>query len=287
VPASSHVRRLAVQSGKDQRLRLLDLDDLSGQGGVGHVGGELQNVPVPQLGRVMTAPAVWRNPADGSTWLFVANDNGIAGLQLAVDGGGNPSLAERWTSPVGGTSPIVAGGVLFYQSYDGLRALLPTTGAELWRDASLDQLHWQSPIVVGGRLYAVDGQGILRAWAPSQPPAPCVVDATTACLSAGRFSVRTTWRTADGRSGDGQALGLTADTAYFWFFSPTNIELVIKVLDACSFSERYWAFGGGLTDVRVVITVTDSHTGVVRVYNNPLGSSFQPLLDTNAFATCP
>jgi len=33
-----------VQSGKDAKLRLLNLDDLSGSGGPGHLGGELQKI---------------------------------------------------------------------------------------------------------------------------------------------------------------------------------------------------------------------------------------------------
>ena len=52
-----------MQGGKDAKLRLLNLDDLSGQGGPGHTGGEIGPlVDVPQGGQVLTAPAVWINP---------------------------------------------------------------------------------------------------------------------------------------------------------------------------------------------------------------------------------
>ena len=40
----------------------------------------------------------------------------------------------------------------------------------------------------------------------------CVPDATTLCLNSARFRVQVTWGTADGRSGAGQAVGLTGDT---------------------------------------------------------------------------
>src|SRR5207249_2851530 len=42
LPAPGHPGRLAAQSGKDSALRLLDLTNMSGQGGPGHVAGELQ-----------------------------------------------------------------------------------------------------------------------------------------------------------------------------------------------------------------------------------------------------
>jgi len=80
---------------------------------------------------------------------------------------------------------------------------------------------------------------------------------------------------------------LTGDTGYFWFFNASNVEMVVKVLDTCSFTDRFWVFAGGLTNVRVDITVTDTETGVVRTYRNPLNTPFQPIQDTNAFATCP
>ena len=49
---------------------------------------------------------------------------------------------------------------------------------------------------------------------------------------AGRFTLSVAWSAVSaGTSGAGQAIPLTADTGAFWFFQPSNIELVIKVLD--------------------------------------------------------
>jgi hypothetical protein len=88
-------------------------------------------------------------------------------------------------------------------------------------------------------------------------------------------------------SGTGQAVRLTVDTGYFSFFSPNNVEVIVKVVSGCGFNSRYWTFAGGLTDVNVVLTVTDTQTGAVRTYTNPQGVAFQPIQDTSAFATCP
>jgi hypothetical protein len=110
---------------------------------------------------------------------------------------------------------------------------------------------------------------------------------TALCLLSGRFRVTATWETSAGQSGTGKARQLTDESGYFWFFSENNVEVVVKVLDACSSFGRFWVFAAGLTNVGVELRVEDTATGVVRTYSNPAGRPFQPLQDTNAFATCP
>lgn len=116
---------------------------------------------------------------------------------------------------------------------------------------------------------------------------PCVADATTFCVNNSRYAIRTQWSTRDGRSGAGHVINATGDTGAFWFFSPGDGEVVVKVLNGCAFNSRYWTFAAGLTDVNVILTVTDTQTGTVQTYTNPQGTRFEPILDTNAFATCP
>jgi hypothetical protein len=116
---------------------------------------------------------------------------------------------------------------------------------------------------------------------------PCVPDATRLCLNGGRFRVTTEWATRDGVSGPGRAVGLTGDTGYFTFFDAANVEVLVKVLNGCGLNSRYWTFAGGLTNVNVILTVTDPQTGAVKTYVNPQRTAFQPIQDTDAFATCP
>src|SRR5579859_2411585 len=169
LPNSSKYPHLAVQSGKDAKLRLINLDNLSGQGGPGHTGGEVLILDVPQGGEVLTQPAVWVNTADSSTWVFVANDNGLSGLKLVVTGG-NPSLVKQWQNGNGGTSPIVANGVLYYASGNILRALNPVNGALLWHNNQIGGIHWESPIVVNGLLYVTDEAGFLNGYSLNGAP---------------------------------------------------------------------------------------------------------------------
>ena len=162
LPAPGFSGRLAVQSGKDSKLRLIDLMNLSGQGGVGHIGGELQLIDVPQGGGVLSALAVWVNPADSSTWVFVADGSGISGLRLTVTAG-VPSLASQWTKGPGGFSPLVANNVLYYAG-GGLHALDPTTGNALFTDTShVGGIHWESPVVANGIVYQTDESAHLTA----------------------------------------------------------------------------------------------------------------------------
>ncbi len=130
-----------------------------------------------------------------------------------------------------------------------------------------------------------DGDG--NGGGPTGSTDPCVENTTTLCLNDDRFEVQVTFSTEQGDSGDGNGVELTNDSGYFWFFDSDNVELVVKVLDACVINSNYWVFGGGLTDVQVTITIRDTFTGFVRTYVNPLGTPFQPITDINGFATCP
>lgn len=158
---------LAVQGGKDQKLRLLNLDNLSGNTtpGPGHLGGELQLINVPQGGLVFAQPAVWVD-SSGTTWVFVATGNGVSGLTLGLTTTTphKPTLTKVWQNSSGGSSPVVANGVLYYFS-GSINALDPKTGAVLWSDSSPVGVHWESPIVVNGRIYVTDEGGALWAYA--------------------------------------------------------------------------------------------------------------------------
>jgi hypothetical protein len=131
---------LAVQGGKDSKLRLLNLARLGGR--LGATGGELQTVATP--GGVFTAPAVWRSR------VFVATDSGLVCYVLR----GN-RLHVSWRKSVGGTSPVVAGGLLYV--YNGsLNIYAPTTG-KLLASFGVGSSHWNSPIVTDGRVAVPTG----------------------------------------------------------------------------------------------------------------------------------
>lgn len=115
----------------------------------------------------------------------------------------------------------------------------------------------------------------------------CQPSATVMCLNNNEFRVQALYLTSGGLSGEAQAVKLVADSGYLWFFASSNIEAVVKVLNGCTTNSHFWVFAGGLTDVRVLFTVTDTLAELSKSYSNPLGAAFQPIQDTSAFATCP
>ena len=128
----------------------------------------------------------------------------------------------------------------------------------------------------------VDAAAALRAVGVGVPGS-CTADATTLCLNAGRFRVQSAWRApALPNAGTGNAVPLTGDTGYFWFFSANNIELVVKVVDGRVVNGRFWFFSGALSDVEYAITVTDTVTGAVRTYFNP-SQTLASVADAAAF----
>jgi hypothetical protein len=112
----------------------------------------------------------------------------------------------------------------------------------------------------------------------------CTGAADTLCLAVGRFRVTVDF--TDPRSasvvGRGQAHGLTADTGAFWFFDPSNLELMVKVLDGRTINGKFWVFFGALSDVAYTLTVTDTQTGHQKSYHNPQGT-LASRADTAAF----
>ena len=115
---------------------------------------------------------------------------------------------------------------------------------------------------------------------------PCREDERTLCLGGGRFLVRAFYDSAIGLEGPAHALPLTTDSGGFWFFGPDNFELLVKVLDGCGVNGSYWIYAAGLTDVEVDLVVTDTWTGRVRTYSNPLGTPYAPVQRVSDLATC-
>lgn len=76
-------------------------------------------------------------------------------------------------------------------------------------------------------------------------------------------------------------LGITQG-GIFWFFSATNPEMLIKVIDACAFNNRVWVFFAALTDAGFAATVTDTQTGHFKTYTNPDHTTAKPTQDTGA-----
>jgi hypothetical protein len=142
------------QSGKDAQIRVLSVPRMRGTSP--HKGGELQVVPTPANGALFTAPAVWHR--SNITYVFVADFGGTQAWRFR-----NGRLMSAWKVGTGGSSPVVAGGLLWvFNPNGGLNVYEPTTG-KLITTLATGAGHWNSPIVVDGRVALPEGNANAHA----------------------------------------------------------------------------------------------------------------------------
>jgi len=128
-----------------------------------------------------------------------------------------------------------------------------------------------------GILYAATNTGLFRSvnaganWTKT-------TGGLQLCLLGRRFSVRLSG--IDPRTGNaaGGAASQRNDLfGYFGFPSLTgqreNPEVFVKVLNGTVINGKFWVFWGGLTDLEYTVSVTDTATGLFRVYRKEAGSA--------------
>jgi hypothetical protein len=148
-----------------------------------------------------------------------------------------------------------------------------------------------------GRPTGVAGQqdnaSVLAANAPvvaqylnAPAGAGCAASESSLCLGGGRFEARVRYKLASGQQGEAKAVRMTDRAGYYWFFNPENVELTVKMLDACGAYGKHWVFASGMTNVEIDLTVRDTRNGQVRTYHNPQNKPFTTIQDTQAFNSC-
>jgi streptogramin lyase len=170
---------------------------------------------------------------------------------------------------------IRPGGRLAWFTFPPVAELIAGTDHRLW--------------FIGGDLESIGSVEV-----PREPA--CVASDTTLCIDDrpgdGRYRVEVVYQTAQGggRSGEGHALALSSlgidHGGAFWFFSPDNPEMLVKVLDGCAVNGRRWVFYAADTNVGLTTTVTDFVTGAIAVYRNDDRHAALPVEDTAALP-CP
>lgn len=105
------------------------------------------------------------------------------------------------------------------------------------------------------------------------PAGACVPGPEALCLAGGRFRVEVDWVNphAPDSAGVGRVFpGAASDvTGHFWFFSPDNLELSVKILDARAINGHFWILWGALSDVGYTLRVTDTESGEAHHLTNP------------------
>lgn len=242
-------------------------------------------------GEVGSAMPVPLTDTTGFFWFFSAQN--VEAVVKIVDGCG---LNQKFWFFAGGLTDVLAslrvtdrvtGAVRIYENPQGT-PFQPIQDTSAFACGSSPQ---QAPSVadaaaVTARQAEAFAAEIAASAAIMASEAPTATACTGLCLAASRFKVTAMWQTRDRKSGTAIGVPVTSDTGYLWFFDAANVEAVVKIVDGCGLNHRYWFFAGGLSNVRIDITVEDTVTGVKKIYTNPLNKAFQPIQDTNAFASC-
>jgi outer membrane protein assembly factor BamB len=140
-------------AGKDGIVRVLDLARLNGRSVSSHthLGGELQRLPLPGGGELFTAPAVWRHGEH--TTVFIGDEHATAAYVLR-----RGRLYLVWQDATPGTSPVMAGGLLYVYNPQagGIAVYRPGSPRPI---ATLPGLpgHWNSPIALDGHVVESEG----------------------------------------------------------------------------------------------------------------------------------
>lgn len=177
VQTGTNTPYLLAQGGKEKVLRLINRQNLSGQGGPNHIGGELQTVTLIGGCIMFPQPLAWNDTAN-TTWVFAMEGCGLYAFKVINNGQSSSLQLQYQNATLGGSSGVIANNILFVQGKTAINAIDPTTGTVLWSTPSAG-LHWQSPIVVNSHLYTADNSGHLTAYGlpavtatPSPTPTP-------------------------------------------------------------------------------------------------------------------
>lgn len=121
---------------------------------------------------------------------------------------------------------------------------------------------------------------------PAEGTLGCVPSASRACLHNRRFAIDVTYDASifGGTAGPATPLVESDQSLKFSFFSPQNLELILKIVDGCSYNGHYWVYMSGLTNAGVTLRITDTITGEVFDADNPPGTAFAPVGNIEALA---
>jgi hypothetical protein len=153
---------LIAQGGKDGKIRLLSLLRLRGT--APHKGRDLQIVSTPSGTDLFTAPAVWRSGR--RVWLIAADGGATRAWSLRAG-----RLHPVWWNGHAGTSPVIAGGLLWIYDPNGGLNVYRLPSGKLVTTLSAGSGHWNSPIVADGHVALPEGDandhattGVLDIW---------------------------------------------------------------------------------------------------------------------------
>jgi hypothetical protein len=260
-------------------------------------------------GFVIVGPASATWPGEGSS-----RGASISAAAIEDLGTKNNNLSlNLWATPVGDGVPVIspllnfsamaglevgpikAGKSVTNLAQSGLTFTSPRKGCYYVMLAVLDNnltLVDLWPFAVGGTPSPTGYNVFSFGGASCGQTSPCENSAQSACLLSGRFQVNGTFYNATSGKAQSQVQSFggaraQSDESVFYFFADSsNFELGVKMLDACSLTNTFWVFLGGLTNQGWEINILDTKTGSSKTYTNSLNITSVTTTDTAAFP-CP
>ncbi|REJ80292.1 MAG: hypothetical protein DWQ30_13045 [Acidobacteria bacterium] len=154
-------------------------------------------------------------------------------------------------------------GVWFSDDGANWAPLEPSPPAQLANQLVVD------PADDGALWMASSGGGVLR-YRGLPPTTACEPTEFSLCL-LDRFEVAVVWADGSGAQHVASLSPISRNTAGFWFFTPDNLELAIKIVDGRWLNGHHWLYYGALSDVAYEILVLDHLTGEINRYENLAG----------------
>ena len=123
---------------------------------------------------------------------------------------------------------------------------------------------------------------------------PCVADAATLCIDAvegtgdKRFEVHLSYETFSGATGNAFVQSAFAIGGNFGFFSAGNPELMVKVVNFCSYpdpplADHFGVYVAAVTNLGYTLTIRDTVLGTAHDYVNDVGQTPDGLTDIDSF----
>jgi hypothetical protein len=140
-------------------------------------------------------------------------------------------------------------------------------------DTAIEVLQLRGLALADGAVYTAYASGLVGQGS---------ADRTLYVGPAERFRVDVTFADFAGNAGTGKLVDSSDESGTFWFFGPSNRELLVKLIDGRHENNAFWVFWGAATNVPFTMTVTDTEADVVKTYVNPSGN-FASGGDINAF----
>jgi outer membrane protein assembly factor BamB len=150
--APGDAARFVLQGGKEGVLYLLDAETLNQRSSPGELGGALASIEAPGGAGVFTAPAVWARSDEAI--VFVANSAGTAAYAVRDQ---PPRIDVLWENGTPGTSPVLAGGILYVYDPGGALNLYEPESGRLVTTLDAGPGHWSSPIALDGYIALPEG----------------------------------------------------------------------------------------------------------------------------------